>query len=86
MADAEPQIKPLSRFSTSTSIRMADTNRHIVPMPRWVSIIGIARLIIAILVLAFVAAAAGIWGGNYAAFGVSLFTVSILCQHIQTIY
>jgi hypothetical protein len=49
---------------------------HVIPMPRWSSIVGIARLVLAVLVLAFVAAAAGLWGdASYAAFGLTLFTV-----------
>ncbi|KPI44744.1 uncharacterized protein AB675_8671 [Cyphellophora attinorum] len=62
-------------------MKMVTTNTsgtpHVIPMPRWSSIIGIARLVLAVLVLAFVAAAAGLWGdASYAAFGLTLFTAS----------
>ena len=70
------QPKPIFRFSTCTSTRMAETNKHIVPMPAWMSITGVARFIIAILVLAFTAAATAIFGG-YTAFGFTLFTVCL---------
>ena len=81
MADVEAQQspiqpKPISRFSTCTSTRMAETNKHIVPMPAWMSITGVARFLIAILVLAFTAAATAIFGG-YTAFGFTLFTVRL---------
>ena len=52
---------------------MAEVNKHIVPMPRWMSITGVARFVIAWLVLAFTAAATAICGG-YTAFGFTLFT------------
>lgn len=56
---------------------MANANLHVVAMPRWSSIVGVARLIIALLVLVFVATAAGLWhSAAYAAFGLTLFTVS----------
>lgn len=55
---------------------MAQTNSHIVVMPPWISLVGIARLIIALIVLVLVATAAGIWyTADYAAFGLTLFTV-----------
>ena len=84
MADVEAQTheqspvqpKPISRFSTCTSTRMSEANKHIVPMPRWTSITGVARFVIAILVLMFTAAATAIFGGC-TAFGFTLFTV---CQ------
>ncbi|OAP54426.1 hypothetical protein AYL99_11527 [Fonsecaea erecta] len=47
----------------------------VVPMPRLSNVIGCARAVIAILVLAFTAASTGIWGG-FPAFGVTLFTAS----------
>lgn len=59
------------------------SNPHVIPMPRWSAFIGIARLILSILVLAFVAATAGLWGNaEYSAFGLTLFTVCALfcCQ------
>ena len=74
----EEQIRPVSRFSTSTSDRMAaalEGHRPVVPMPSWSNIIGCARAVVAILVLAFAAAATGIWGAA-PGFGVALFTVS----------
>jgi hypothetical protein len=74
----QDQLRPVSRFSTSTSIRMAaalEERRPVVPMPRWSTIIGCARAVIAILVLAFTAAATGIWGGA-PGFAIALFTVS----------
>lgn len=55
----------------------AANNPHVIAMPRWSSIVGIARLILAVLVLALVAAAAGLWeSAEFAAFGMTLFTVS----------
>lgn len=54
----------------------ASASGEVVPMPRWSSIVGCARAVVAILVLAFTAAATGIWGG-YTAFGFALFTVCV---------
>lgn len=46
-------------------------------MPRWTSFVGVARLILALLVLIFVSTAAGLWySANFAAIGVTIFTVS----------
>ena len=71
----KPLSNHLSRLRAHcTTTKMAETNKHIVPMPAWSSIVGIARLAIAILVLAFTAAATAIFGG-YTAFGFTLFTV-----------
>jgi hypothetical protein len=62
---------------------MAEGNLHVVAMPRWSSFLGVARLIIALVILILVATAAGIWySANYAAFGLTLFTVSC----VQTIH
>ncbi|KAL6251099.1 hypothetical protein RBB50_001307 [Rhinocladiella similis] len=47
----------------------------IVPMPRWSTAVGCARVALAVVVLALTAAATSIWG-NYDAFGVTLFTAS----------
>ena len=47
----------------------------VVPMPRWSNWVGCARVVIAVLVLAFTAAATAICGG-YTGFGFALFTVS----------
>jgi hypothetical protein len=45
-------------------------------MPHWSRLVGIARLVLAIIVLALTAAAAGLWeSAEYAAFGLTLFTV-----------
>ncbi|KIW67533.1 hypothetical protein PV04_06777 [Phialophora macrospora] len=74
----QDHMRPVSRFSTSTSIRMAaavENRRPVVPMPRWSSIVGCARAVAAILVLAFTAAATGIWGGA-PGFAIALFTAS----------
>lgn len=73
----DPIIHPISRFSTSTSLRMVTTqgsNAEVVPMPKWSRIVGFARVAIAILVLAFTAAATSIWG-IYPSFGIALTTV-----------
>ncbi|ETI22089.1 hypothetical protein G647_06160 [Cladophialophora carrionii CBS 160.54] len=53
-----------------------DSRRPVVPMPQWSNIIGCARAVVAILVLAFTAAATGIWGGA-PGFGIALFTASV---------
>lgn len=51
-------------------------NNHVVSMPRWSSVVGVARLVIALLVLVFVATTAGLWySANFAAMGLTLFTV-----------
>ncbi|KIW13014.1 hypothetical protein PV08_08201 [Exophiala spinifera] len=47
----------------------------IVPMPRWSTAVGCARVALAVVVLALTAAATSIWG-SYDAFGVTLFTAS----------
>ncbi|KIV88965.1 hypothetical protein PV10_08589 [Exophiala mesophila] len=47
----------------------------VVPMPRWSNWVGCARVVIAVLVLAFTAAATAICGG-YTGFGFALFTSS----------
>ena len=76
-ATEESTIQPISRFSTSTTLRlttMLEQNVKVVPMPKWSNIVGLARVALAVLVLAFTAAATAIWGG-FAAFGVALFTV-----------
>ena len=81
----EPTIQPISRFSTSTSLRLTAAQEHnamVVPMPKWSNIVGFARVVLAILVLAFTAAATAIWGG-YAAFGLTLFTVSCKLRYPQ---
>ena len=60
---------------------------HVVPMPRWSGLVGIARLVIALLVLIFVATAAGLGShASYAAFGLTLFTVSaqLICTAVET--
>jgi hypothetical protein len=58
---------------------MADTNPHVVAMPRWSRLVGIARLVLAVVVLALTAAAADLWeSAEYAAFGLALFTVRLL--------
>jgi hypothetical protein len=57
----------------STTATVED-HRPIVPMPRWSTIVGCARAMIAILVLGFSAAACGIWGGS-PGFGMALFIV-----------
>ena len=81
----EERIQPLSRFSTSTSLRMAlDGHKPVVPMPRWSSIIGCARAVVAILVLAFAAAATGIWG-IAPGFGLALATVCTLGEPLLLI-
>lgn len=75
----DPNIRPISRFSTSTSIRMASThgpNVEVVPMPKWSRFVGFARVALAILVLAFTAATTSIWG-IFPALGVALFTVRL---------
>lgn len=60
---------------------MSIGNIHIVAMPRWTSFVGVARLIIALLVLIFVSTTAGLWySANFAAMGVTLFTVSVLLK------
>jgi len=77
-ANNDPIIHPVSRFSTSTSIRMASNQGHsgdVVPMPKWSRIVGFARVALAVLVLAFTAAATSIWG-IYPSFGIALFTVT----------
>lgn len=62
----------------------SSSNPHVIAMPRWSSFVGIARLVLAILVLAFVAAAAGLWGSaEYAAFGLTLFTVRTLSPEMD---
>ncbi|EXJ58938.1 hypothetical protein A1O7_06369 [Cladophialophora yegresii CBS 114405] len=53
-----------------------ESRRPVVPMPQWSNIIGCARAIVAILVLAFTAAATGIWGGA-PGFGIALFTAGL---------
>jgi uncharacterized membrane protein YkgB len=64
---------------------MVDGNLHIVAMPRWSSIVGVARLVIALLVLIFVSTAAGLWySASYAAFGLTLFTVSAFANPCLT--
>jgi hypothetical protein len=78
MADltVEEPPRPISRFSTSTSLRMSTTtDMQVVPMPRWSTAVGCARVALAVVVLALTAAATSIWGG-YDAFIVTLFTVS----------
>ena len=63
---------------------MVERNPHIVVMPPWISIVGIARLLIALIVLVLVAAAAGIWyTADYAAFGLTLFTVSTYMTRVM---
>lgn len=74
----EDTPRTISRFSTSTSLRMSQAAAHntdVVPMPRWSSAVGCARVALAVVVLALTAAATSIWG-NYDAFGFTLFTVS----------
>jgi hypothetical protein len=72
--------RPNRPVSATAAMKMVTTDTsgtpHVIPMPRWSSIVGIARLVLAVLVLALVAAAAGLWGdASYAAFGLTLFTV-----------
>ncbi|KAI1616318.1 hypothetical protein EDD36DRAFT_428910 [Exophiala viscosa] len=50
-----------------------DNNMQVVPMPRWSSIVGCARVLLAICVLGLTAAATAIWGG-YDEFIFALFT------------
>ncbi|KAJ9609884.1 hypothetical protein H2200_006213 [Cladophialophora chaetospira] len=52
-----------------------ERNPPVVPMPQWSNIIGCARAVVAILVLACTAAATGIWGGS-PPFDIALFTSS----------
>ena len=62
---------------------MNEANMHVVPMPAWCKFTGIARFVIAVLVLAFAAAATGIWG-DHTAFSFTLFTVSLTaCTKIE---
>jgi hypothetical protein len=79
MADIEAQRpnKMSKLLSHLKSTEMAETRAHVVPMPYWSKIVGIARVVIAFLVLVFAAAATGIFGG-FAAFGFTIFTVSVL--------
>ncbi|KAK7903358.1 hypothetical protein LTR67_001377 [Exophiala xenobiotica] len=51
------------------------TDMQVVPMPRWSTAVGCARVALAVVVLALTAAATSIWGG-YDAFIVTLFTAS----------
>lgn len=65
--------------------QLLEGNAHIVPMPPWSSYIGATKFLVAFITLVFTAAAAGIWG-NYTAFGLTLFSVSmearpILCRN-----
>jgi hypothetical protein len=77
-AQQQPKAKLLSRFKLSAcnSTGMAASHKHIVPLPACCTLVDAARWLIALAVLAFTAAAAGIWGGSYTAFGFTLFTVS----------
>lgn len=52
-----------------------DNNMEVVPMPRWSSLVGCARVLLAIAVLGLTAASTAIWGG-YDEFIFTLFTVS----------
>jgi hypothetical protein len=51
-------------------------NAHIVPMPPWASYTGAIKFLIAFITLVLTAAAAGIWG-NFTAFPLTLFSVSL---------
>jgi hypothetical protein len=53
-------------------------NVDIVPMPGWLSFIGVSRFLIAFVTIALVTATTPIWG-SFTAFGLSLFTVSLTC-------
>jgi len=55
---------------------LIDYNMQVVPMPRWSSVVGCARVLLAVVVLALTAAATAIWGG-YDEFIFALFTVSV---------
>jgi hypothetical protein len=55
---------------------MAVSHKHIVPLSAWRTLVDAARWLIALAVLVLTAADAGIWGGSYTAFGLTLFTVS----------
>lgn len=60
-------------------------NVHVVAMPRWTSFVGVARLIIALFILIFVATTAGLWySANYVAMGIALFTVSAPGRHVYS--
>ncbi|KAK4949690.1 hypothetical protein LTR10_011531 [Elasticomyces elasticus] len=52
-----------------------DNNSQVVPMPRWSSVVGCARVLLAILVLGLTTAVTVIWGG-YDEFIFALFTSS----------
>lgn len=57
---------------------LLEGNVHIVPMPVWISFIGLSRFLLAFVAMTLVAATTAIWG-NFTAFGLALFTVSVLC-------
>lgn len=84
-ANEDPKPQPISRFSSSTSFSMATTHGHdaqVVPMPKWSRWVGFARVALAILVLAFTAAASSIWG-VFPAFGIALFTVRLRAADLR---
>ena len=71
-------VSPIFPIEAKMS-QLLEGNAHIVPMPPWSSYIGAAKFLVAFIALVFTAAAAGIWG-NFTAFGLTLFSVSIYAR------
>lgn len=78
-------VSPIFPIKAKMSQILFEGNAHIVPMPAWVSFTGATKFLVAFITLVLTAAAARIWG-NFTAFGLTLFSVSMHVTKASHLY